>query len=83
MSRYDYKELVDSVLNDASTENVNNLAEWLERYGNRWWNGFCFDTSKDLNGLNVYPVYKEIDEDEYEVVGYQLSSRFEESFFEE
>lgn len=73
MNRYDYEELKEKVLSaEATQEDINNLGEWFEQYGDRYWNGEYY--SVDNNRL--YPMYRRIDDDEleeqYEIVGYEI-----------
>ena len=73
MNRYDYEELKEKVLSaEATQEDINNLGEWFEQYGDRYWNGEYY--SVDDNRL--YPIYRRIDDDEleeqYEIVGYEI-----------
>lgn len=70
MNYYSYEELVSKALSPAATqEDVNELGEWFQQHGMMYWNGECFtiDSKRDL-----YPIYKEVDEDEFEVVGYEV-----------
>lgn len=70
MSRYDYAELREAAIKfNATTEEVNALGEWFERYGRDSWNGEYFDAD---DGYRLFPVYKEVDEDEFELVGYEF-----------
>ena len=72
---YNYKEICEKALaSDATQEDINALGEWFERYGRSGWNGECWtvDAYHDL-----YPIYKEIGYDDYEVVGYTFSSKDE------
>ena len=70
MTIYDYEELKNKALSaDATQEDVNALGEWFEQYGDRYWNGECFSVE---NGIHLYRIEEEIDEDEWEVTGYEL-----------
>ena len=62
---YDYEELRAKALN-GKQEDIDALGEWLEQHGEKYWNGEYYDA----DGLRVYPVYNELDEDEYELTGY-------------
>lgn len=73
MTRYDYQELKQKALSaEAAQEDINNLGEWFEQYGDRYWNGEYY--SVDNNRL--YPIYRRIDDDEleeqYEIVRYEI-----------
>lgn len=72
---YDYNELKEKALaSDATQEDINALGEWFERYGRSGWNGECWTVDAYHN---LYPIYKEIGYDDYEVVGYTFSSKDE------
>ena len=47
---------------------MNALGEWFEKYGDRYWNGEFFDA----DGLRLFPVYVEVDEDQFEITGYEV-----------
>lgn len=49
----------------------NRLGEWFNLYGRDYWNGECYHVDQDNN---LYPIQKEIAEDEWEIVGYTFSS---------
>ena len=65
---YAYEDLKAAVIADSSEENVNALGEWFGRYGNDYWNGEYYDA----DDFRLYPVYAEIDEDEFELTGYEI-----------
>lgn len=67
---YNYKKLAEKALAyNASQEDINALGEWFNDYGCKFWNGECFD----IDGNHaLYPVYKEVDEDDFELVGYEI-----------
>lgn len=68
MDYYSYKDLRAAVEAAPTQENVNALGEWFNAYGMCYWNGEFFNA----DGIYIYPVYKEIDEDEFEFIGYEL-----------
>lgn len=68
MNRYSYEELLNAVKTAATEENVNALGEWFNSYGMDYWNGEYYDA----DGIRIYPVYTEVDEDEYELTGYEI-----------
>lgn len=73
MTIYDYQELKNKALSaDVTQEDINNLGEWFEQHGDKYWNGEYY--SVDNNRL--YPTYQRIDDDEleeqYEIVGYEI-----------
>ena len=45
------------------------MGEWFEQYGDEYWNGEYYNAD---DGIRVYPIVKEVDEDEYETVGYEI-----------
>ena len=48
MTRYDYEELKEKALTFGATqEEINNLGEWFERFGDRYWNGEYFDIDNE------------------------------------
>lgn len=70
MTIYDYQELKEKALSsDATQEDINALGEWFEQYGYRYWNGEYFSVE---NGIHLYRIEEEVDEDEWEVKGYEL-----------
>ena len=70
MTIYDYQELKEKALSaDATQEDINSLGDWFEQYGDRYWNGEYFRVE---NGIHLYRIEEEVDEDEWEVKGYEL-----------
>lgn len=73
MNEYAYQDLVAAATKSGATqEDINALGEWFERYGMRHWNGSCW-TVDEKDDICLAPMYKEIAEDEYEVVGYAFA----------
>ena len=73
MTIYDYQELKNKALSaDATQNDINNLGEWFEQYGDKYWNGEYYR----VEGSRLYPIYRRIDDDEleeqYEIVGYEI-----------
>lgn len=67
---YDYDNLVKKALSkDASEEDVNELGEWFRRYGVDYWNGEYYEVDEEYR---LYEVFKEVAEDEFELIGYEL-----------
>lgn len=66
--KYDYAELKEKAIN-GKQEDINNLGEWFEQYGDRYWNGEYYNAD---DGMRLFPVYKEIDEDEWELIRYEF-----------
>lgn len=68
--QYDFPELAERALRfNATQEDINALAEWLDRYDRRSWNGerYKIDADHDL-----YPIYEEVAPDEWEIIGYEI-----------
>lgn len=69
-----YKNIIDIIKRTGETpENLWILGCWFERYCNDSWNGECFNTEKEFNGRNLYPIYEY--HEEYSatfIVGYEL-----------
>lgn len=68
MNRYSYSELLEAVEANETPDNVDALGAWFEQYGDRYWNGEYYDA----DGLRLFPVYVEADEDQFEIVGYEV-----------
>lgn len=73
MTIYDYQELKNKALSaDVTQEDINNLGDWFEQYGDKYWNGEYYS----VDGSRLYPIYRRIDDDEleeqYEIVGYEI-----------
>ena len=65
---YNYKSLVAAALApNAAQSDIDALGEWFHSYGQRYWNGECYyvDAAHQL-----YPIYREVGEDDYDIVGY-------------
>lgn len=70
MNYYSYQELKDAVIANPTAENVNKLGEWFSTYGNDYWNGEYYDADE----FAVWPMYEEVEEDEFEITGYEIRS---------
>lgn len=69
---YEYKELRKKALSENATkEDRMNLLDWFERHGDtqNQWNGESWDIDE---GLRLFPIYKEIEEDCFEVVNAEI-----------
>lgn len=67
---YNYEELKNKALSPSATkEDINALGEWFEQYGDSFWNGEYYEI--DSNN-RLYPQYREIDEDEFEITGFEI-----------
>lgn len=70
MGYYNYQELRQkAVAPNATQEDVNALGAWFLRHGEKFWNGESYDMG---DGLRIFPIWEEIDEDNYEIVGYEI-----------
>jgi len=67
MNRYSYEELRNAAKSGKKAD-INALGEWFSTYGTEYWNGEYYDA----DGMEVWPVYKEVNEDEFELAGYSL-----------
>lgn len=65
---YDYIELREKAINGDQNA-VNELGEWFSNYGGMYWNGEYYDAD---DGYRLYPIYEEVDEDDYELKGWEL-----------
>ncbi len=73
MSIYDYNELREKAIAPTATQkDLENLWNWFDQYGNRYWNGECYN----VDGYLLFPVYNmEPDEfDSFEITGYELQT---------
>ena len=69
---YEYKELREKALSENATKEERlNLLEWFEKCGDerKGWNGESWDIDE---GLRLYPIYKEVEEDYFEVVDAEI-----------
>ena len=68
-NRYSYKELLKTATAAGATqEDIDTLGAWFEEYGTEYWNGeYC-----DADGARLFPVYKENEDGEFEVAGYEF-----------
>ena len=67
---YGYEELKEKAVKfDSTTEDRLQLFAWFERYGGRYWNGEGYSLDE---GFCLYPVYKEIANDCWEVVDVEI-----------
>lgn len=74
MKEYQYDELAAAAMKfNATQEEINALGEWFEQYGMCHWNGTSWEVD-EKNGVYLAPVYKEVEEDEFERVGYTFAA---------
>lgn len=67
---YDYAELRKAALDERSEQAINKLGQWFDNYGAQFWNGEYYDAD---NGVRIYPVYSEEDENgNAELTGYRM-----------
>ena len=74
---YSYQELRAAATAPGATQaDIDALGEWFNRYGERYWNGECYDCSapgEPTGTLSLYEVIKWDEEaDQGQVVGYEL-----------
>lgn len=72
MDQYDYKRLVSAALAPNATQSdIDALGEWFHAYDQDSWNGeyYHVDATHQL-----YPIYREVGYDDYDIVGYTFSS---------
>lgn len=71
VGKYDYNELRDTFLKNETEENLLNLAEWFERFGDEYWNGEKWSS----DNLDIYPILKHDEAfDTWETIGYETYS---------
>lgn len=71
MNEYRYEELREVAIKNPTDENLVALGEWLQQYGDRYWNGEEWDID---GSRRLRPVYGQ-EPDEYgnfPLVGYDL-----------
>lgn len=69
---YDFSDLhKKAIAPDATKEDINKLGYWMSRHGRNNWNGeyYSVDSTHEL-----YPIYKEVGYDDYELIGYTFSN---------
>lgn len=64
---YDYQELRSAALT-GNQKAIDALGRWFEQFGTDFWNGEFYEA----DGYKVYPVYKEIADDQFDLVGYRM-----------
>lgn len=62
INRYDYEELKNAAIETNSKEDIENLVEWFEKFGNAFWNGEYYEID---NNMSLRPVYNLIDYNPY------------------
>lgn len=77
MNEYQYEELAAAATkSNATQEEINALGEWFQIYGMCYWNGSSWIVD-EKNDIRLAPVYKEVEEDEFELIGYTFASEAE------
>lgn len=61
MNAYSYRELREKAKKNPTKENLSNLGEWMQQYGNHYWNGEEWDIDE---GNRLRPIYNK-EEDKY------------------
>lgn len=71
MNEYQYTELREAAISNPTKETLAALGEWLQSYGDAYWNGESWDID---NGSRLRPVYgDEPDEfDEFPLLGFEM-----------
>lgn len=75
ITRYDYDILLAAAIAGTATQSdIDALGEWFSAFGDDDWNGEKWSAYQDENGhhYSLRPIYKEIDEDIYEIDHYEL-----------
>ncbi len=73
MKEYAYEELAAAATRHGATqEEINALGEWFEQYGQRFWNGSSYEVDEKKD-IYLAPIMREVEEDEYEIIGYTFS----------
>ena len=70
-STYAIKCMRQEHQNQYKKQRVKELTNFdnIEQYGGNYWNGECWEI--DSNN-SLYPIYREVSEGEFEVVGYEI-----------
>lgn len=67
VGRFDFDVLRDMALSPAATQkDLDRLAEWFQKFDDQEWTGECYIVDRE-EGIDLYPVYIKIDEDQYDV----------------
>lgn len=70
-NEYSYEELKKAVMaNSATQTDIDTLGEWFAHFGEQFWNGFYYDAGD----FKVVPVYKELENDDCELVRYEVGN---------
>ena len=68
-NRYSYSELLTAATGPNATQSdIDTLGSWFADFGTQYWNGECYEAG----AYNVFPIFEEVEEDQYEVVRYEL-----------
>lgn len=68
-NRYSYKELLAAATGKSATQtDIDTLGAWFSEFGSEYWNGEYYDA----DGERLFPVYRESEEDQFEVIGYEF-----------
>lgn len=66
----DYYELKAIAFKNPTFETISALVEWLSEHDPRAWNGEIWRLE---NGESIRPIYREIDEDTFETIDYEIT----------
>lgn len=71
MTYYDYKELREKAMETRAQADIDALADWMQHYGERHWNGETYDID---DGYRLRPIYElaDAENEEYEIVGWEI-----------
>lgn len=67
-TRYDYNRLKAAVEGNPTQANIDALGEWFSNWGIDYFNGEYYDAEN----FRIYPVFEEVEEDEFELKGYEI-----------
>lgn len=69
-----YQDIIDIIKRKGeSPENLWILGSWFSQYGDGFWNGEYYNTEKEFDGRNLYPIYEyHAEYDASCIVGYEL-----------
>lgn len=74
INEYSFKELAAAAtMYNATQEEINALGDWFRLYGQDYWNGESYVVD-EKNDLRLYPMHKQVSEDDFEIVGYSFSA---------
>ena len=72
VGEYDFENLAKRAITEKSEDAINDLAEWFVRYDLNSWNGENYTFKMNGRKWHLTPVYEEVEEDSFEIVGWEL-----------